>query len=145
MHARCGKRTNKPDPAAIEQMMSGPWCYTLQCCNAWHAPDTWDMAVEDVSGLTHVHELSLAGCKQVKDVSALGGTHTLSLRGCSGIEDVDALGNVHTLDLHGCSSITDVSALGNVYASSTVQRRPNGDQFDFARLPARTPHGAYLW
>ena len=31
------------------------------------------------------------------------------------------------------------------YASQAVQFHPDGGQFDFVWLSARTPHGAYVW
>ena len=46
--------------------------------------------------------------------------------------------------------VTDADGRGGTvvawewYASCAVQFHPNGSQFDFARSPARTPHGAYV-
>ena len=37
------------------------------------------------------------------------------------------------------------SQVNRVYVSRAVQFHPDGGRSDFVWLPARTPHGAYVW
>ena len=50
--------------------------------------------------------------------------------------------NAHLLD---CTYTDDKQGDTIRYAASAVQFHPDGGQFDFGWLSARTPHGAYVW
>jgi hypothetical protein len=69
----------------------------------------------DVSALANVQNLKLLQCRNLTDVSALYGLQTLDLFACRSIVDVSALGLLHTLNLSFCTNIRDVSALGGIH------------------------------
>jgi hypothetical protein len=68
--------------------------------------------VTDISALSRVPDLALAGMSGKVDFSCLGGQTKLSLERCF-ISDVSGLGQVHSLSLSFCGHVNDVTALSS--------------------------------
>ena len=76
--------------------------------------------ITNLSGLVNVHTLEIYRCNGLSDVSGLSWVYSLTLFGCIGITNVSGLVNVHTVNLRYCHEITNVRGFDNVHTLSLV-------------------------
>ena len=126
------------DPSRL--VVALPWyAYDFTCAPTPHAPDC------DLPPGGHHANWSASsrqlGYGQVLDLHAAVGSPPITLNTSSVSKRFDYV-NATTKQRHRVS-FDDPETLLVKYPSRAVQFHPNGGQFDFARLPARTPHGVH--